>query len=152
MKEKEAKNKIDKNEKSQIENTLFSKTNRILNIIPVIPLEKTKNKYPLIKIHEIDYKKKYHFILKEIENKKIELIKERMIGIELKKELNKFLPNENRFDNLYNENIIIINENKKLSKDIESFDETNKKQNQLINSLRKKYNKIKKISKKKKEN
>ena len=70
MKEKEAKNKIDKNEKSQIENTLFSKTNRILNIIPVIPLEKTKNKYPLIKIHEIDYKKKYHFILKEIEKKK----------------------------------------------------------------------------------
>ena len=33
MKEKEAKNKIDKNEKSQIENTLFSKTNSILNII-----------------------------------------------------------------------------------------------------------------------
>ena len=115
-------------------------------------MEKTKNKYPLIKIHEIDYKKKYHFILKEIENKKIELIKERMIGIELKKELNKFLPNENRFDNLYNENIIIINENKKLSKDIESFDETNKKQNQLINSLRKEYNELKKISKKKKEN
>ncbi len=152
MKEKEAKSKIDKNEKNLIENTLFSKTNRILNIIPVIPLEKTNNKYPLIKINEIDYKKKYHYILKEIENKKIELIKERMIGIELKKELNKFLPNENRFDNLYNENIIIINENKKLSKDIESFEETNKKQNQLINSLRKEYNELKKISKKKKEN
>ena len=66
--------------------------------------------------------------------------------------MNKFLPNENRFDNLYNENIIIINENKKLSKDIESFDETNKKQNQLINSLRKEYNELKKINKKKKEN
>ena len=96
-------------------------------------------------VKKINYKERCESVKENIKKAKLELIKERLLGIELKKELNSINKYENIFDNLYKENKIILNDNEKINKEIIKSKSVNKKQNQLINSLRKEYNELKKI-------
>ncbi len=124
---------------------LFLMTDNVLQLIPSTKLIKTNLKYPLIHIKKINYKEKYGNVKENIKKAKIELIKERLLGIELKKELNSINKYEIIFDSLYKENKNILNENEKINREIIKSKSINKKQNQLINSLRKEYIELKKI-------
>ena len=120
-------------------------TEDVLKLIPSSKLIKSNLKYPLLDVKKINYKERCESVKENIKKAKLELIKERLLGIELKKELNSINNYENRFDNLYKENKIILNDNEKINKEIIKSKSVNKKQNQLINSLRKEYNELKKI-------
>jgi hypothetical protein len=126
-------------------NNLFFMTDNVLKLIPFTKLIKSDLKYPLIHIKKINYKEKYKSIKENIKKAKLELIKERLLGIELKKELNSINQYEIIFDRLYQENKIILDENEKIKREIIKSKYINIKQNQLINSLRKEYNELKKI-------
>ena len=120
---------------------------KILNSTPSKARVKSSNlkNTPIKKIKKINYQKKYETIKNNIDKIKGDIVKERMNGTILSKELIKFQKKEKMYDDVFKENNYILKENEVIEKKILESEEIRRQQNLIINSLKREFNELKRI-------